>query len=196
MYSYVSRLSSSRVLLALAFIAVVGVTSPNAAILIYNVTMDGPSESPPVVSPGTGSGTVTFDTVLHTMRVQGSWSGLVGNTTVSHIHGPTAVAFAGTAGVATTTPTFTGFPAGVTAGSYDHTFDMTLATSYNAAFITANGGTPASAEVALLAYVAAGRTYWNIHSSFVGSGEIRGFLVPAPVPAESKTWGSIKALYR
>ena len=196
MYSYVSRLSSSRVLLALAFIAVMGVASANAAILTYTVIMDGPSESPPVASPGTGSGTVTFDTVLHTMRVQGSWTGLVGNTTVSHIHGPTTLPFAGTAGVATTTPTFTGFPAGVTAGSYDHTFDMTLASSYNASFITANGGSPATAEVAMHGYVAAGRMYWNIHSSFVASGEIRGFLVPAPVPAESKTWGSIKALYR
>ena len=28
----------------------------------------------------------------------------------------------------------------------------------------------------------AGKTYWNIHSSTVGGGEIRGFLVPVPEP--------------
>jgi len=196
MYSYVSRLSSSRVLLALAFLAVISFASADAAMLNYVCTMNGPSESPPVVSPGIGSGTVAIDTDLHTMHVICSFSGLVGTTTVSHIHGPTAVAFTGTAGVATTTPTFTGFPAGVQSGSYDHTFDLTLASSYNPAFVTANGGTVAGAEAALLAAIAAGKAYWNIHSSFVGSGEIRGFLTPAPVPVQSTTWGQIKALYQ
>ena len=68
MYSYVSRLSSSRVLLALAFIAIVGVTSSNAAILVYNVTMDGPSESPPVASPGTGQASWAAARRASTMR--------------------------------------------------------------------------------------------------------------------------------
>ena len=42
--------------------------------------------------------------------------------------------------VATTTPTFTGFPTGATVGSFDHTFDMTLASSYRAGWITDSGG--------------------------------------------------------
>jgi hypothetical protein len=114
------------------------------------------------------------------MRVQATFSGLTGNTTASHIHAPTAAAGTGTAGVATTTPTFTGFPTGVKAGTYDHTFDMTLASSYNPAYITANGGSPATAFIAFKAAVAAGKSYLNIHSSFAAGGEIRGFLLPCP----------------
>lgn len=195
MYTYAVR-SLPRALLAVALVlAVAGVSTANAQ--SYEAYLDGPSESPPVVSPGTGTCQVDFDLVAHTMRVQVSFSGLVGTTTVCHIHAPTAVAFTGTIGVATTTPTFTGFPAGVTAGSYDVTFDMTLASSYNAPFLAANGGTPASAEVALHGYVLAGRAYLNVHSSFVGSGEIRGFLVPATTTSVNvTTWGQIKALYR
>jgi len=61
-------------------------------------------------------------------------------------------------------------------------FDMTLASSWNPAFITANGGTPAGAEAALVAGAAAGEAYLNIHSTVVPGGEIRGFLVPVPEP--------------
>jgi hypothetical protein len=42
--------------------------------------------------------------------------------------------------VATTLPTFAGFPLGVTSGTYINTLDLTLASSYNPAFVTANGG--------------------------------------------------------
>lgn len=195
MYTYALR-SLPRALLALALIlAVAGVSTASAQ--SYEAILNGANESPPVVTTGTGTCQVDFDLTAHTMRVRASFSGLVGTTTNCHIHAPTAVAFTGTVGVATTLPTFTGFPAGVTAGTYDATFDMTLASSYSAGFLGANGGTPASAEVALHGYVAAGRAYFNVHSSFVGSGEIRGFLVPStPTPVSVTTWGQIKALYR
>lgn len=64
-----------------------------------------------------------------------TFSGLLGNTTASHIHAATAVAGVGTAGVATQTPSFSGFPLGVKAGAMDTTFDMTLASSFNASYI-------------------------------------------------------------
>ena len=154
-----------------------------AALFSYTVIMNGPSESPANASPGIGNGTVTFDTTAHTMAVNFSFSGLTGTTTAAHIHAATAVAGTGTAGVATTTPTFAGFPLGVTSGTYNNTLDMTLASSYNPAFVTANGGTNASAETALQAAAAAGKSYLNIHSSTFGGGEIRGFLLPVPEPA-------------
>ncbi len=117
------------------------------------------------------------------MRVQASFSGLLGNTTASHIHAATTVPGAGTAGVATQTPSFSGFPLGVTAGSMDTTFDMTLASSYNPAYVTANGGTPASAFTALRAAIANGQAYLNIHTASFPGGEIRGFLgAAAPEP--------------
>jgi CHRD domain-containing protein/PEP-CTERM motif-containing protein len=152
------------------------------ALLVYDAFLSGPSESPPNASPGTGFAVVTFDTVADTMRVQASFSGLLGTTTASHIHAPTPAPFSGTAGVATTTPTFPGFPLGVTSGTYDMTFDLSLSTSWNAAFISANGGTTASATAAFEAAVAAGESYLNIHSTVVPGGEIRGFLVAVPEP--------------
>jgi len=56
---------------------------------------------------------------------------------------------------------------------------MTQAGSWNPAFITATGGTPAGAEAALLAGLAAGQAYLNIHTVNNPGGEIRGFLTPA-----------------
>ncbi|MEZ6210214.1 MAG: CHRD domain-containing protein [Phycisphaerales bacterium] len=138
-------------------------------------------QSPPVMSSGSGTSTVTIDTDLHTMRVEASFQDLTGMTTASHIHGPTAVPFEGNAGVISPTPSFPGFPLGVTSGSYDMTFDLTMASSYNPSFITAQGGMVSAAEGALLQSLAEGRSYLNIHSSAFGGGEIRGFyVVPAP----------------
>jgi len=196
MHPTVSRFVSARSLVvAFAAIALATAGAANAAIVSYSVVLNGPSESPPNASPGTGVGQVDVDAAAHTMRVQVTFSGLTGPTTASHIHAPTAVAGAGTAGVATTTPYFAGFPIGVTSGSYDNTLDMTLASSYNPTYITNNGGTTASAEAALFAAIAAGKAYLNIHSQTFGGGEIRGFLL-APVPAVAKSWGQIRNLYR
>lgn len=147
---------------------------------IYWVSLSGPAEVPSNNSPGIGKAIITIDAVANTMRVQSTFSGLLAGVTASHIHAPTAVAGTGTAGVATTTPTFTGFPSGVTAGTYDNTFNMLLASSYNPAYVTANGGTPASAWVALRTAISAGKSYLNIHSTMFPAGEIRGFLNACP----------------
>jgi CHRD domain/PEP-CTERM motif len=159
-----------------------GIAAPLAsATVIYTATLSGAVEAPPNVSSGTGAAVVTIDDVAKTMRVEFSFSGLTGTTTASHIHCCTASPGTGTAGVATQTPTFIGFPLGVTSGSYDQTFDLTDAGSWNPAFITAHGGTVASAEVDFLAGVDAGTAYLNIHSNVFPGGEIRGFLqVPEP----------------
>jgi hypothetical protein len=136
--------------------------------------------SPP--SAGTGSTTVTFDSDVFTMRVQASFGGLTGTTTASHIHCCTALPREGFVSVATTTPTFPGFPLGVTGGVYDQTFDMLQASSYNSPFLTANGGVPGNAFQALLDGALAGKAYLNIHTSAVSGGEIRAFLAPVPEP--------------
>jgi hypothetical protein len=46
-----------------------------------------------------------------------------------------------------------------------------------------SGGTPAGAEAALAAALAAGEAYLNIHSSTFVGGEIRGFLTLVPEPS-------------
>jgi hypothetical protein len=193
-----TRLLRHPLMLTTVALLLTGVCSAaNAAIVSYTAGLSGPNESPANASPGIGTTQVDIDAVAHTMRVRVTFSGLLGTTTASHIHAPTAVALTGTAGVATTTPTFAGFPLGVTSGTYDNTLDMTLASSYNPSYVTANGGTPATAEAALFASIASGNSYLNIHSTMFGGGEIRGFLVPLDVtPTDRSTWGRIKLLYR
>jgi hypothetical protein len=175
-------LFGAALLLAAALVAMPSSVA-QASPITYKAVLNGANESPSNASLGTGFALVTLDSVLHTMEVYATFSGLTGTVTASHIHAPTAVAFTGTAGVATTAPTFTGFPSGVTFGTYSHVFDMTLGTSYNSTFVTNNGGTAASAELALTNAMAAGKSYLNIHSTFAPGGEIRGFLEPVPEPA-------------
>jgi hypothetical protein len=158
-------------------------SSLSASVITYEATLNGPSESPANDSPATGFALVTVNDLANTMHVQVTFSGLLGTTTASHIHTPTPAPGTGTAGVATITPTFAGFPLGVTSGSFENTLDLTLASSYNPAFVTATGGTIAGAEAALLAGLASDEAYLNIHTTVVPGGEIRGFLVPVPEPS-------------
>jgi hypothetical protein len=156
-----------------------------AAITIYNAQLSGTNEVPPNASPGTGFVIVTIDDdgVFPTMRVQATFADLIAGTVASHIHCCDAPGV--NAPVATTVPSFFGFPFGVTSGTYDNTFDMTLATSYNPTFIAAHGGTTESAFADLLAGLNAGEAYFNIHTSQFAGGEIRGQLAAVPEPS---TW--------
>jgi hypothetical protein len=149
--------------------------------VVYEATLSGANESPANGSLGTGEVVVTVDLDILTMHVQASFSGLGGTSTAAHIHccltngGPLNVS------VATTTPTFPGFPLGVTAGTYDQIFDLSQASSYNPAFVTANTDLSGALN-ALLNGLAGGATYFNIHTSTFGGGEIRGFLQAVPEP--------------
>lgn len=138
-------------------------------------------------SPGTGIAVITIDDVLNTMRVEASFADLLAPTTAAHIHCCTTIPESGNAGVATTTPSFPGFTIGVTSGTYDNTFDMLMAASYNPSFITANGGTAASAKAALFNGLFLNEAYFNIHTSALPAGEIRGYLsqVTEQVPEPS-----------
>jgi len=150
----------------------------SAGTITYQALLSGAESG----STGFGFSTVIIDNIALTMEVQVQFTGLVGTTTAAHIHCCTAVAGTGTAGVATQTPLFIGFPTGVTSGTYDHTFDLTVASTYNPAFVTAEGSL-ANAEAALLNGLATDHTYMNVHSTFAPNGEISGFLVPAPEPS-------------
>jgi hypothetical protein len=168
-------LSATSALLLLA------AASANGASLVFTAHLSGAAENPPVASPGTGFTTVTYDPLLRTLQVVATFSDLVGLTTVAHIHAP--VEAPGNIGVATPVPTFPGFPNGVTSGTYDMTFDLTEASSFNPAFVTNfGGGSVEEAEAALVAALIAGKAYLNIHTSFAPGGEIRGFLRSVPEP--------------
>src|SRR5690606_8415367 len=80
-------------------------------------------------------------------------------------------------------PSFPDFPMGVTSGTYSRTFDLSLASSFNPAFITANGGTVAGAEKALVDGLIASSAYFNIHTDRFPGGEIRANLLMVPEPS-------------
>jgi hypothetical protein len=166
----------------LLFVSACLASSLLAAPLAYTGVFSGANESPQVNSNGTGIATVTIDTVAHTLAISATFSGLTGTTTAAHIHCCVNVV-PPNAGVATQTPSFSGFPLGVTFGTYDQTFDTTLASTFSAALLAANGGTPAGAEAAFAAALAAGTAYFNIHTSAVASGEIRANLTAVPEPS-------------
>lgn len=175
---------------AIAACALLG-TAPLAAAAENFVGVLSEEAGSTLGSQGTGAAIVTIDDVLSTMRVQTLFFNLTGTTTVAHIHCCTAVPFSGNAGVATTTPTFPGFPENVRLGSYDQTFDMTLPSSWNPTFINNNGGTTASAFDTLVTGMRAGQAYLNIHTSAAPGGEIRALLA-APVP-EPETYALMLA---
>lgn len=151
--------------------------------LLYTATLSGAGESPTNASPGTGFVQIDYDPLAHTLGVNATFSGLTSGTTASHIH--CCVAPPGSVGVATQLPSFTGFPLGVTSGSFSNSFSTLAPATWNPAFISANGGSASGAEAALAAALAAGNAYFNIHTTQFPNGEIRGFLsasgqVPEP----------------
>lgn len=145
----------------------------DAGTTLYNAVLTGAAEAPPNASGGAGFAFVTLDDTAFTLRVQSVFAGLSGSVTASHIHCCTVTPGTGTVGVATTTPTFTGFPSGVSTGTYDVTFNMLSAASWNAPYITNNGSTVDSAFTAL-------QTGLNSGSAFCFG----------PAPAEAQTASS------
>jgi hypothetical protein len=172
-------MNKNLVLIALA--ASLWAGGAHAIPILYSATLTGPAEDPPNASPGTGTALVEYDPDAHTLSLDVDFMDLLGTTTVAHIHCCTVDPGTGTVAPATTVPTFVGFPIGVTAGSFDALLDLTLASSFNPAFIGA--GTIGEAEAALAAGLASGRAYFNIHTTEFAGGEIRGFLTTVPEPA-------------
>lgn len=174
-----NRTFFSAAALALAVLSAPALAHPITYVGTFSTAGEGVPASGP--SAGTGSVTVIFDDDTFTMSVQASFSGLSGTVTAAHMHCCTAVAGTGNAGVATPTPTFPSFPLGATFGTYNMLFDMTQASSWNPSFVTANTNIT-GAFAALSTGLADGKVYFNIHTTAVSSGEIRGFLAPVPEP--------------
>ena len=148
------------------------ITLPAAT--IYMTVLGGANENPPSGSPATGTSIVTLNGNL--LTVNETYSALSVAAAAAHIHCCSSIGV----NAAVAVP-FTGFP-GTTSGTYMQTFDLTLASTYTASFVTASGGTAALAEAALIAGLNAGQTYANIHDAVNPGGEIRGQLAAVPEP--------------
>jgi hypothetical protein len=152
----------------------------------YRAVASGALESPPNASPGTSL--VTIDLGGKEMFVDMPFRDLDGTTTEAHIHCCTSSPFTGTAPVAVP---FTDFPTGVTAGTYNKSIPLGDAISWDPAFVSAHGGTVASASSAFLDGVNANEAYVNIHTNLYPNGEIRGWLVAAPPVPETAEWSML-----
>ena len=116
---------------------------------------------PPNASPATGTLTLTVDFGTGTVAYSGSFAGLVGPSTVAHIHGPAPLGM--NAGVILPLNVVPGSPP--TGGTFN------------------GGGTLTAPQVNDLVN---GLLYVNVHSAALPGGEIRGQLTPvAPPPLDS-----------
>lgn len=166
------------IIMATSFLAAVlaaAVPSTTFAATIYTATLLGSNEVPPTGSSATGSVSVTLNGNI--LSINEIFSGLTMPASAAHIHccGPVGV------NEPVAIP-FTGFPS-ATSGTYTNSFDLTLVSTYTAAFVAANGGTSASAEAAFIGSLNAFQTYANIHDATFPGGEIRGQLAQVPEPA-------------
>jgi len=149
---------------ALTCVLVLLASPANAAIVSLEATIDGAQANggAGTGSPGTGFATMTLDDVSDLFSWDISWSGLIGNETVMHFHGPA--------------------PAGVNAGVQVNFGAISGITSpsIGSTTISSSQGTD----------LLAGLWYINIHTDFSPGGEIRGQVQIVPVPTAVWLFGS------
>lgn len=175
-------------LLSALFLSALLAASSSAATITYVALLNGPSENPANPSLGTGTATLIIDTTANTASLSVTFSGLSSTTTAAHIH--CCVAPPTNIGVAVASA---GFPTGVLQGSFNATSDLLNGLTWNGTFLINNGGSATGAMNALLAGLANGQAYYNIHTSASSGGEIRGFFA-LPEPGATLLLGAGVAL--
>lgn len=155
-----SKIACIRTLLVLAccFIPF----AAHAAIINLYATLDAAQEVPANASLGTGSATMTLDDVSNQLDWNIVFSGLTGDATAAHFHGPAAP--------------------GVNAGVQVNIGAISGLTSPMIGSTTITD----TQEADLLA----GLWYINIHTAMYPGGEIRGQVQVVPVPAAIWLLGS------
>ena len=139
--------------------------------------LTGGQEVPPTLSPATGN--AVLDVTGNTLTISLLFTGLIGGgVTAGHIHCCSGPGVNAGVAIAFDSP----FPFGTTSGPYDDFFDLSSSSIYSGAFLTANGGTAAGAQAALIAAFDAGNAYVNLHNATYPGGEIRGQIEPVPEP--------------
>ncbi len=134
-------------LAGLAIAATLVGTPALAEMMSFKADLKGGSEVPPTTSKAVGNVTATYDTASKKLSWKGTVSGLSGNATGAHFHGPAEPGK--NAGVMVPVP-------GVTTGPFEGT--ATLTDDQAKAF-------------------AAGQVYFNVHTAANPNGEVRGQVV-------------------
>ena len=123
-----------------AIIALLAASTSYAATITYIGDLNGPAESPPNASPATGSTTVAYTASTHMLQVDCELFG-----PSRHDHGFTHPLLLRCGrnrhGGRCHQPTFSGFSAGRDLRClHFKVSDLTMTSSFNPAFVTANGG--------------------------------------------------------
>ena len=119
---------------------------------VGTITMNGAQETPPVTTAATGTIVAHYSKLSKTLNYEVTFSGLSGNATAAHIHGPAEPGI-----TALPLQTFGGFPA-KPSGTYK-------------GFLFIDGIKFKEEELI------GGRYYINIHTAANQAGEIRGQLI-------------------
>lgn len=143
-------------------IACVAAGALYAQIHVIPVSLDSLQVGPPIVSAGTGTGTVTLDDVTGAVSVTGTYTGFTGTQTLVHIHGPA--------------------PPGVNAGVV-----VTLTGTGGTSGTYSGAGVLSAPQITDMLN---GQHYLNVHSTAFPGGEVRGQVVlpPPPIPV-LPPWG-------
>jgi hypothetical protein len=131
----------------LAVVPVLAANPAMAEMMSYKADLNGTSEVPPTTSQGAGNLMATFDTVSKKLTWKGTVSGLSGNATAAHVHGPAEPGK--NAGVLVAAP-------GVTSGPFEGSATLTD-----------------DQAKALMG----GQAYFNVHTAANPGGEVRGQIV-------------------
>lgn len=150
-----SRFFASAVTIAMAGVLVLSscddddddMMNPPDAVYSISGTASGDQEVPPVSTSATGTLSGSYDTVSKSLIYSISWTGLSGDATMAHFHGP-AVAGENAPPIETLTITTNG-----TAGIAKDTI---------------------VASDALHSALMSGKVYYNVHTAAHPDGEVRG----------------------
>jgi plastocyanin len=136
-----------------------GQIRPQSTAVPFTAHLLGANERPtPVTSPGTGSAIFSLEGDILHFNIR--YAGLSGNSTASHIHGPSTAA--GSAGVMIDLAPYHFGPYGGTNGTMSGSVLLTATQKSN---------------------IVNGFTYVNVHSTVAGGGEIRGHIAPVLMEA-------------
>ena len=138
----------------------------------FSVTIDVAQEVPTGGGrTGSGTATMSINTNTSVLTIQSlSFSGLSGNWSAAHIHGPS--------GIGTNSGVLYNLGTLITPGA-----NLSQSGSITGANIALNNGTGGFTIAQQVSQLQSGLWYVNIHSTTFGGGEIRGQIIPVPEPA-------------